>query len=393
MKLLPIETENSRISFRVIQWLNLNYAALLLIVLYISEAYFKFMKFTFGAYTLVPRGIKLVLLLLFLVGILYKRPKLLTLPLLIVIFFCIGQWQLNQGFQQPIILALTKLLYPILFLMLLNVHNLEDNQKVRLLRVFEGLFIFNSLLIILGYFFRIFLFKTYTGTRFGYDGLIINSTTASYAYILFLIYLLVKYKQQFFNVPITYLILLTSFFIGTKAIYIFIIGLLIIYVFLKFGKRTRFMLILSVLLISGLLGYIFFFQYGLFSKIQETEGIITSIMSYRDRLFLENTWPYIESNWNSINYLFGGLEDLNYKSQIDFVDIFCFFGIIGGLLYLYTYFKAFATFEFNLIISFLLSVLLIIVFLAGNFFSYPSIVIYLVIVREFLKHHEQDQFT
>ncbi|MCK5814987.1 MAG: hypothetical protein KAH07_03485 [Flavobacteriaceae bacterium] len=112
-------------------------------------------------------------------------------------------------------------------------------------------------------------------------------------------------------------------------------------------------------------------------------------MSYRDKLFLEKTLPFIKDNWEFKNFLFGGVTDLSTKSQMDFIDVFYFLGIIGGGLYLYLYYKSFFTFKTNLEVKLLLSLLLVIVFVAGNFFAYPSIVIYLFILKELLIHDNE----
>ena len=137
----------------------------------------------------------------------------------------------------------------------------------------------------------------------------------------------------------------------------------------------------------------FFFKYGIFNEIRERDGLISSVMSHRDRLFLEETIPYIQEHWGSLNYLFGGVSDLSTKSQIEFIDIFYFFGIIGGFCYYYIFLKEFLVFKMNIYLVILLSVLFILVLLGGNFFSYPSIFIYLVILQECLKLDESNQYT
>jgi len=50
-------------------------------------------------------------------------------------------------------------------------------------------------------------------------------------------------------------------------------------------------------------------------------------------------------------------------------------------VYLYTYFKSFFTFKIDYL-GLLFGGFFIIVFLAGNFFGYASIAIYMVILRE-----------
>src|SRR5690606_2534212 len=136
--------------------------------------------------------------------------------------------------------------------------------------------------------------------------------------------------------------------------------------------------------------YITFFKYGIFNEIRQREGLTSALMSHRNNLLTERTIPFIKEQWGIINYFLGGVSDLSTKSQMDIVDVFYFFGIIGGLLYFYIFFKSFITFKADFSILFLLGILFIIVLLAGNFFSYPSIAIYLVILREYFNFNEQN---
>jgi len=112
-------------------------------------------------------------------------------------------------------------------------------------------------------------------------------------------------------------------------------------------------------------------------------------MSYRDQLLIEKTMPFIKYNWQGLNYFFGGISDLSTKSQIDIIDIFYCFGILGGILYLYVFLKLFLTFKTNHYMISLLCLMLLIVFFAGNFFSYASVAIYIILLREFLLEYEK----
>ena len=128
--------------------------------------------------------------------------------------------------------------------------------------------------------------------------------------------------------------------------------------------------------------YIFFFQYGRFNEIRLKQGLFSSIFSFRDHLLLGETLPYIQNNWKWPNYLFGGISDLSTRTQMGFIDVFYFWGIVGGIVYLYTFYKSYIYFDLNNWKIYLFLILSVIVFLSGNFFENASLAIYLLILKE-----------
>ncbi len=377
-------------NFRSLKYLEFNFAALLLLLLFFTEAYFKIVLFstteTLGLLQ-VSKGIIVLCLGLY---ILVKNPRKLWLLGLLSLSFILGQVYLEMGINKEVVITFAKLLYPLILLIFFNTYTLSNNQKQKLFLVFERIMVFNSLLIFTGLLFDINIFNTYLGSRFGFNGLFVTSATSSYVYGITLIYLLEKYKSGIFKHILNLIIIGSMFCIGTKVSY----GLLIIFFavyLLKFTKINKKRIVSLLLVLITLLFYVVFFKYGMFNEIRQKVGLISSIMSYRDILLTEHTIPYIKENWSVLNYMFGGVSDLSTKSQIEFIDIFYFFGILGGLLYYYIFFKAFLVANLQIHITILLSVLFIIVLLAGNFFSYPSIAIYLVVLSEYLKINEQNQ--
>jgi len=97
---------------------------------------------------------------------------------------------------------------------------------------------------------------------------------------------------------------------------------------------------------------------------------------------MEETLPFIQENWSWGNYLFGGITDMETRSQMGVIDVFYFWGLVGGALYVYTFVKTFVTFRLTKEVLFLLISFAVIVFLAGNFFENASVAIYLVVLRE-----------
>jgi hypothetical protein len=99
-------------------------------------------------------------------------------------------------------------------------------------------------------------------------------------------------------------------------------------------------------------------------------------------LLVGETLPYIKNNWKWPNYLFGGISDLSTRAQMGFIDVFYFWGIVGGIVYLYTYYKSYLNFDLNNWKIYPFLILIVIVFLSGNFFENASVAIYLLILKE-----------
>lgn len=372
------------------KYLFLNYASILLLILFISEAYFKIVLFSTGEVSMLLQVIKGIVLVVLGLYILKKQPKNLLPLLVLFVSFLLGQLTLKESINKAVVIAFVKFVYPIVLLFFFNIYILSNNQKEKLFLAFEYVILFNSLLIIFGFLFNITIFNSYLGSRFGFNGLLITSATSSYLYCIVLVYLLAKYKTSIFNRIPNLIIIGSMFLIGTKVSYLFLACFFTIY-FLKYVVISKKIVVGALLVVGGLGFYVFFFKYGIFNEIRQSDGLISSLLSYRDKLLLEKTIPYIRENWFLTNYIFGGVSEMSTKSQIEFIDIFYFFGFFGGLLYFYIFFKAFLIIKLDIHVILLLSIVFFIVLLAGNFFSYPSIAIYLVVLREYLKFNEQDK--
>ncbi len=187
--------------------------------------------------------------------------------------------------------------------------------------VCEYVMLCNALIVFCGLLFDIKIFNTYLGSRFGFNGLFVTSATSSYVYAFTLIYLLAKYKESIFKKIPNIIIIGSMFCVGTKVSYLFLGCFFAVYLF----KYTR---INKKLIASGIIGlsvfavYVFFFKFGIFNEITQEDGLLSSLMSYRDELFLERTLPYIKEHWSTLNYMSGGVTELATKSPIEFIDIF-----------------------------------------------------------------------
>jgi len=364
----------------------------ILLLLFITEAYFKIVLFSTGQTLVLLQLIKGSLLLVLGVYLIANQPKSILLLVLLCFSFVLGQLALDGGVFKEAVIAFAKLVFPITLLLFFNSYMLARKHRENLFLVFEYLMLFNAVLVFIGLFFNIKIFNSYLGSRFGFNGLFVTSASSSYVYSLTLIYLLTKYKATVFKKIPNLIIIGSMFCLGTKASYLFLGCFFAVY-FWKYTKLSKSIVVSGVLVLAILATYVFFFNFGIFNEIRQEDGLLSSVMSYRDELLLKRTLPFIQEHWSLVNYIFGGVSDFSTKSQIEFIDIFYFFGIVGGILYYYIFFKAFLVVKPEIHISVLLVFLFIIVLLAGNFFSYPSIAIYLVILREYLKYNEQNQHT
>jgi hypothetical protein len=63
-------------------------------------------------------------------------------------------------------------------------------------------------------------------------------------------------------------------------------------------------------------------------------GLVSTIFSLRDNLLI-NALNYIEKYWSCLNYLFGGIDYSNIRSEFGVFDLFLAFGVLGLVLYSY----------------------------------------------------------
>lgn len=238
----------------------------------------------------------------------------------------------------------------------------------------------NLILIFLGYYFEIKLFKTYNGARFGYNGLFKSTSTASYFYMLSLIlFESLKTKSNWRYVIIANIIV-SSLFIGSKSLYVFIAfyGLLYlgnkIYEMQKYFSQKKFFLIFTLVVLF--IGYILFIPLislnSSLNKVLIDNGVISAIFSYRD-LHLKNVIANIQEHYNLLNYFFGGLGLVDRPTEFALVDIFLTFGLLGTVIFGFFLINNFPKInDYNTRI--LIFGVIAIIILRGNFFYFPSVI-------------------
>jgi hypothetical protein len=171
------------------------------------------------------------------------------------------------------------------------------------------------------------------------------------------------------------LVLIISFLIGTKKVYFFLI-LLFLYHFFKFKlyKSPKFYLTLSALatltvIFFSTLKAFFISKFQIFVSIYKEDGLITSITSFRDQLFLKAFNELIIESWRLPNYILGGPIFHEYRTEFGLIDLYIFFGLFG-LYVFYCFFKTFYQFtNFNKFYLFILISVGLTTFFSSGFLS------------------------
>ncbi|MBW2937244.1 O-antigen ligase family protein [Aureisphaera sp. CAU 1614] len=318
---------------------------------------------------------------------LYKNKKVFILLLILALFFAFGQWTLEIPFSKKNLIIFGKFITPLIFFELFNKAEISKQSAKRLFNVFEWTIVINSVLIFVGFIFKIKLFESYIGPRFGYNGLFITSGVSSYCILISLAYFYFSYKRELWKNIKFWIFFVSCFFIGTKVVYLGILVFLIATISQLNISKGKYVLLLFATFI-GALFYISFYEVGFFAKLTHEKGIVSSFLSLRNELFMDRTLPFIQENWDWKNYLFGGVSNYDLRSQMEVIDIFLFWGILGGIIYLYSYGITFVTFKMNKALVLFFVLFSIILLFTGNFFVYTMTALFLLILRMQILHSE-----
>ena len=306
--------------------------------------------------------------------------KFILLFLSLVIVFIFGQITLktSRSLLEGIngnVLFLSRLLYWPLTLTAFFPLITSKKYKNNHLSFFTFLFILNVFLILIGFFFDINLFKTYmNSTRFGFMGIYNTSNQISYYFILFVLYYYYKAFFKLENILMFYLVLLSSFFIGTKKVYFFLM-ILFVYHFLKFKlyKKKEFYVVFSILtsnalFFSSTLKTFFISKFSIFIDIYYDSGLLTSITSLRDRLLIK-TYHETVSSWRLPNYFIGGPSFSEIRSEFGIIDLYVFFGFFGIYAYYYYFVVYYRCTNFNKFYLFILISIGVTAFFSSGFLT------------------------
>lgn len=278
------------------------------------------------------------------------------------------------------------------FIIFFAIYKLQYHHRfTEIISLLERIFIFNSVCVILGFLFSIELFRTYLDQpyRYGYSGFIPAQNEATLFFIIGISYFYYKKYKLDLRTKGFWLVSGSSLLVGTKGIYVFII-LLIIYHFLSnSGLKTK---LLSAIFLAAVTFALSIFlktetaQTMLAYFIAKTEqgGITDMLLSGRVTSLTEKARSIL-GNWNVFNYLFGGQDQNRFAVEMDFLDLFFFFGAVGSVIYLMLYFFTFFklqrnnTFQYFFIFSFF-----VLAFFGGHFFFSTTNALYLCLFSMYL---------
>lgn len=307
--------------------------------------------FSFYRYSALSKILILVILPLFVIRHFQfyrnkKSFKLICIIILLIILYLISNFLLIN--EPPFSLLNVEYLIRYLYLpLILVVFTPLFQNRIAIQRfffIYELFFLFNLILIVLGALFDISIFESYPNpNRFGFSGVMNRTTQISYMVILFVMtyYYKVFFQREKAGLKLGLLILI-SLLIGTKKIYFFY-GILGLFHLIEFRNRISLkqlflgilMAITTLVLFGGRLKEMLFDKFGIFIQIYREDGFLASLTSYRSenlRFLVENT---LLKTWRGVNYLVGGCDFTVLRAEMEFVDVFLFFGLFGVLIYIF----------------------------------------------------------
>ena len=305
---------------------------------------------SFIRYTAISKGVVLfiyvvVFALNFRFFIAQTRARYWLLALLVLIGSFLlsqltGDFEENkwQGISKNLVYVSRFLYLPVTFLLFYPLMTITRKTS-KIFRLFEVLFFLNCALILLGAIFDIAAFRTYDiFTRYGYMGIYNSNNQASYYFILMIIYYYHQVSEGSKPYKLIFVVL-CALLLGTKKIYLFL-PLLVAYDFFRYRRYKNKWLIISIVAIMGiaylLRDNILAFLEKYFNALvvlQEKKGWLSMLSSTRDAYLKKTYENVVVGKWEWYNYIIGGADFYNNRSEMELFDIFFFFGIIGLLVY------------------------------------------------------------
>ncbi|WP_431157037.1 hypothetical protein [Winogradskyella poriferorum] len=232
--------------------------------------------------------------------------------------------------------------FPITIITFYVIHDKKE-LNVKLFKLYEIFFLLNASLIVISFLFDIDVLKSYPNPRRpGYSGLFNRPNQLSYITIVMIA--IYYYKASFLKLKYDYykliFLIVVALLGGTKRIYFFLIILLIYHVCNNLRTIYRQVLLVFIALLTltyFLWDKLYLFienKLELFVQIYNERGFLSALLSYRnDRL--SATWnDQILVDWNILNVFVGGCDFTIERPEMDLIDIFFYFGLIGLVVYM-----------------------------------------------------------
>lgn len=308
------------------------------------------------------------------------------------LFFLVGQYMLTEKhsifgghildeIKTGDIYIFVKYLFILFFVGVYEKIENNENLTDRLVRLFNGFMIINTIFVIIGLITKFELLKSYPYTpRFGYQGLIGLAGESIHLYTIAISLAYIKFvKTKEYRLLVFFI--LGGILLGKKAVFIYLFILFLAH--LVYLKKTKILYGISIL---GVLTIVFFNQiiklylklFPFWQSIYEKDGLATVIFSKRDILF-EQSIEYIQTNWHPLNYLFGGIDFAIFRSEFGFFDLFLAVGILGFAVYFWFVYKYFLSKQSKLVTMVFIAIFITEAFSGGLIINImPMIFLYLI---------------
>lgn len=318
------------------------------------------------------------------------RKNILLFIAALTLFFFVGQYTFTpNGFEDHLFKNfIFHSRYLFIFSILLfydGLQNLPINKRVK--KTFEWIIVINTTAIFGGFLLDIDMLSSYQGDRFGFDGFFIVPSIATFFYAISLSYLAFNFKKNNLYKLFFAAVLIACLLVGTKALLLFAAAT-VVHLFLRhrvyLHKKFYMLLAASVALLVLFREPLQVFlkkTFAVLLNVYQESGFITMITSYRNINLQTDFFDMAEAHWGFINYLVGGTNFTKYRVEFDFIDVLLFFGIVGGGLYLVSYFRYIIRFsELRRFGKIQIGFLLGIGFLSGTFFNNAPVAIYILVL-------------
>lgn len=257
----------------------------------------------------------------------------------------------------------------------------NENLTGRLVNLFNGFMIINTIFVIIGLITKFEILKSYPYTpRFGYQGLIQLAGESIHLYTIAIALAYIKYIRTKKYILLVFFII-GGILLGKKAIIIYLMLLFIVH--LIHLKKKKILYGIGALSVLTLVFYkymiaLYLKLFPFWQHLYETEGLASVIFSKRNTL-LEESVLYIQDNWHPLNYLFGGIDFAMFRSEFGFFDLFLAVGILGFVIYFWFVYKYFLSKQSRLVKMIFIVIFITEAFSGGLIINImPMIFLYLI---------------
>lgn len=289
---------------------------------------FHFYNFSFGLSFIF----KFLFVIFCISNIIFRFKNSLSYPTIILLgLFFFEALILNSRLEIEFIIYGVRYIY---FILLIWFYKKYCNKNIsQVISFFDKLMFINSILIVLGAVFSLSLFRTYLGSRFGFNGFFNMISDSSYVYALYiLIHIIEKNKKKGL---ILWINILVASLTGTKVAVFFVLFFILKQLYdhnkLFLFKALTSIIIITIIFYKRAIDLLCFIAYE-HCKVYNIEGFLASISSSRFSNLIKNFNLYLESPFSEL--LFHNSKFIDLRVEMEFFDLILFWGYLGALIYL-----------------------------------------------------------